>query len=79
MFLRTVGRYVAYNYLLEGDDRYRIEPEPLVYDVGVGATLRYRWLQLTVQHVWRSREFTPAGPAHRFSSLALQVLPKALY
>jgi hypothetical protein len=68
-------RLVAYSIFLDGtvfNDSPSVDRRPFVYDLVAGASVRARWLRISLTHVVRSEEFTTAmggGGEQRFFSL----------
>lgn len=70
------GRVVARNLFIDGNSftaGRNTQREPLVGEARIGIVGRWRWLQLSYLHNWRSIEFARQRGPHRFGSLVMSV------
>ncbi len=74
LFAGVEGRYVAHNLLLDGNtirDSHSVERHDLVADGILGLALGWERWQLSLAHVWRSKEFRGQQSADVHGALSL--------
>ncbi len=74
LFVAVDGRAIAHNAFLDGNlwqPSHRVRKEPLVGDLKIGAVLAFRYADVAVTYVQRSREFLNQPRRDRFASISL--------
>ncbi|MCC5882210.1 MAG: lipid A deacylase LpxR family protein [Halomonas sp.] len=78
LFAALQGRYVAHNLLLDGNtvrDSHSVDRRELVGDAVVGVALTWERWEMSLAHIWRSKEFEEqdGGTVHGALSLSYRL------